>query len=211
MPGSGCEPEALRVRVWRRSEWDFERVFRALVQLVQRPNVRGESFLQASRIDPSRWTHRAISRSCLWVMHIKDPGKGFRSWCDGSSDRSFMWWTHWAISRSSQCSTTGVSCLWVMHIKDPLLLIRKSSPCGSSRFSFSILHGVDPLSYFSFQPMLHDWCNKGCGMCYPVCGVMHIKYPLLLIRKSSPCGGSRFPFSMSEWSFTICMTPHNCK
>ena len=34
----------------------------------------------------------------------------------------------------------------------------------------SILHGVDPLSYFSFQPVLHDWCNKGCGMCYPVCG-----------------------------------------
>ena len=32
----------------------------------------------------------------------------------------------------------------------------------------SILHGVDPLSYFSFQPVLHDWCNKGCGMCYPV-------------------------------------------
>ena len=25
----------------------------------------------------------------------------------------------------------------------------------------SILHGVDPLSYF-------DWCNKGRGMCYPV-------------------------------------------
>ena len=24
-----------------------------------------------------------------------------------------------------------------------------------------ILHGVDPLSYFSFQPVLHDWCNKG--------------------------------------------------
>ena len=32
----------------------------------------------------------------------------------------------------------------------------------------SILHGVDPLSYFSFQPVLHDWCNKGRGMCYPV-------------------------------------------
>ena len=28
---------------------------------------------------------------------------------------------------------------------------------------------VDPLRYFSFQPVLHDWCNKGCGMCYPVC------------------------------------------
>ena len=27
---------------------------------------------------------------------------------------------------------------------------------------------VDPLTYFWFQPELHDWCNKGCGMCYPV-------------------------------------------
>ena len=51
----------------------------------------------------------------------------------------------------------------------------------------SILHGVDPLSYFSFQPELDDWCNKGCGMCYPVCGMVHIKEPLLLIGKSSPC------------------------
>ena len=40
---------------------------------------------------------------------------------------------------------------------------------------------VEPLSYFLFQPVLHDWCNKGCGMCYPVCGMMHIKEPLLLI------------------------------
>ena len=47
----------------------------------------------------------------------------------------------------------------------------------------SILHGVDPLSYFSFQPVLHDWCNKGRGMCYPVCGMLHIKDPLLLNRK----------------------------
>ena len=45
----------------------------------------------------------------------------------------------------------------------------------------SILHGVDPLSYFSFQPVLHDWCNKGRGMCYPVCGMVHIKEPLLSI------------------------------
>ena len=65
--------------------------------------------------------------------------------------------------------------------------------------------------YFSFQPVLHDWCNKGCGMCYPVCGMMHIKEPLLLIGKSSPCGGSGFPFSLSEWSFTICLMPYNRK
>ena len=73
----------------------------------------------------------------------------------------------------------------------------------------SILHGVDPLSYFSVQPVLHDWCNKGCGMCYPVCGMVHIKEPLLLIDKSSLCGGSGFPFSLSEWSLTICLTPYN--
>ena len=55
------------------------------------------------------------------------------------------------------------------------------------------------------EPVLHDWCNKGCGMCYPVCGMMHIKDPLLLIGKSSPSGGSGFPLSLSEWSFTICI------
>ena len=91
---------------------------------------------------------------------LEGRGKCVRSWCDGSSDRSFM---------------------------------------------------VDSLSYFSFQPVLHDWCNKGCGMCYPVCGMVHIKEPLLLIGKSSPCGGSRFPLSLSEWSFTICLTLYNRK
>ena len=75
----------------------------------------------------------------------------------------------------------------------------------------SILHGVDPLSYLSFQPVLHDWCNKGCGMCYPLCGMVHIKEPFLLIGKSSLCGGSGFPFSLSEWSLTICLRPYNCK
>ena len=87
-------------------------------------------------------------------------GKSVRSWCDGSSDRSFM---------------------------------------------------VDQVSYFSFQPVPHDLCDKGRGMCYPVCGMVHIKEPLLLIGKSSPCGGSGFSLSLSEWSFTICLTPYNRK
>ena len=73
------------------------------------------------------------------------------------------------------------------------------------------LHGVDPLSYFSFQPVLHDWCNKGRGMCYPVCGMVHIKEPLLLIGKSILCSGSGFPLSLSEWSLTTCLTPYNRK
>ena len=74
----------------------------------------------------------------------------------------------------------------------------------------SILDVVNPLSYFSFQPVLHDWCTNGRGMCYPVCGMVHIKEPCLLIEKSSLCGGSGFPLSLSEWSFTICLTPYNC-
>ena len=59
----------------------------------------------------------------------------------------------------------------------------------------------------------HDWCNKGRGMCYPVCGMVHIKESLLLIGKSSPSGGSGFPFSLPEWYFTIilCPTPYNRK
>ena len=62
---------------------------------------------------------------------------------------------------------------------------------------------VDPFSYLSFQPLLHDCCNKGRGICYPICGMMHIKEPLLLIGKSRLCGGSGFPFSLSEWSDVI--------
>ena len=41
---------------------------------------------------------------------------------------------------------------------------------------------------------------------HPVCGMVHIKEPLLLIDKSSLCGGSGFPFSLSEWSLTIIMS-----
>ena len=62
---------------------------------------------------------------------------------------------------------------------------------------------------YSFQPVLHDWCTKGRGMCYPVCWMVHIKEAILLIGKSSLCGGSGFPFSLSEWSLTICLTPYN--
>ena len=48
-------------------------------------------------------------------------------------------------------------------------------------------------------------------LCYSVCGMVHIKEPLLLIGKSNPCGGSRFHLSLSECSFNICPTPYNRK
>ena len=37
----------------------------------------------------------------VYIQLMKLRGKTIRSWCDGSSDRSFMGCTHWAISRSS--------------------------------------------------------------------------------------------------------------
>ena len=41
-------------------------------------------------------------------------------------------------------------------------------------------------------------------MCYPVCGMVHIKDPLLLFKMSNPCSdGSRFHLLLSEWFFTI--------
>ena len=71
------------------------------------------------------------------------------------------WWTHWAISRSSQCSTIGVTkavvCVilsGMMHIKEPLLLIEKSSPCGGSGL---------PLS----GPLPYVWCHIAVNeMCW---------------------------------------------
>ena len=81
-----------------------------------------------------------------------------------------------------------------LHIS--VILLSPSAKCSSAVRAFA--HGasdqsfmVDPLSYFSFQPVFHE--------------------SFLLIGKSSPCGSSRFPFSLSEWSFTICLTSYNRK
>ena len=41
-------------------------------------------------------------------------------------------------------------------------------------------------------------------VCVILCVMIHIKEPLLLIGKSSPCGSSGFPLSVYEWSFTKC-------
>ena len=63
-------------------------------------------------------------------------------------------------------------------------------------------HRIDP-SWREPIEIFIDWCNKGRGMCYPFCGMVHIKEPLMLIGKSRLCGGSRFPFSLSEWFLTM--------
>ena len=100
-----------------------------------------------SKISMTSMTKHARSGQCYSFsiregVRCSSVVKSVRSWCNGSLDRSFM---------------------------------------------------VDPLKYSSFHQ-----CNKGHCMCYPVCGMIHIKEPLLLIRKSSPCGSTRFPLLLSE-------------
>ena len=65
---------------------------------------------------------------------------------------------------------------------------------------------VDPLSYFSFHPVHHDWFNKGCGMCYPVCGMVHIKDHLLLIEGVAHVAAGGFLSRNLNGS----STPYNC-
>ena len=36
-----------------------------------------------------------------------------------------------------------------------------------------------PIELYSFPSVLHNWCNKGRVMYYSVCGMVHIKEPLL--------------------------------
>ena len=53
---------------------------------------------------------------------------------------------------------------------------------GSSDRSFM----VDPLSYSRSSQCSMTGVKKGRGMCYPVCGMMHIKRTLATIRKELP-------------------------
>ena len=62
---------------------------------------------------------------------------------------------------------------------------------------------VEPLSYFSFQPVLHNWCNKGCGMYHPV--RINI-FSEIVVHEAVASFLSHY-----EWSFTICPTPNNSK
>ena len=53
-------------------------------------------------------------------------------------------------------------------------------------------HRIDPSWWTHSAIFPSSQCSttgviKVVVMCYPVCGMMHIKQPLLLIGKSSPC------------------------
>ena len=45
---------------------------------------------------------------------------------------------------------------------------------GRGQEAFITKHSLFSL-YFSLEPVPHDWCNKGCGMYYHVCEMVHLK------------------------------------
>ena len=67
------------------------------------------------------------------------------------------------------------------------------------------------MKYILFIAQINPVEVIGRGMCYPVCRMVHIKEPLLLIGKSSPCGSTGFLSRYLEWSSTICPMPYNRK
>ena len=77
--------------------------------------------------------------------------------------------------------------------------------CVSNYFLQSRAHDIaNQFKVNNFQASngwLHHWKERYSGR----------KQPLLLIGKSSPCGSSGFPLSLSEWSFTICVMPYSHK
>ena len=93
-----------------------------------------------------------------------------------------LWWTHCAISHSSQFSTIGITKAVVCVLLSVGWSLVRAFAHGAMG------HRIDPLYYFSFQCSTMD--NKSHCMYYPVCGMAHLKEPLLLFKKSSPCSSN---------------------
>ena len=85
----------------------------------------------------SRFLDKRAALAIFFILSRSGPLKNHLSCTAGLFlDRSFMV-DPLTISRSSQCSTTGVTKAGYMlsrHIKEPFLLIGKSCPCDSSDF-----------------------------------------------------------------------------
>ena len=94
------------------------------------------------------------------------------------------------------CYSKRVAVKWQQQLLVlPLSVVRNTVP---------FLHTNIQLVYGSslpqsFQPVLHDWCNKGHGMCYPVCGMVHACCYSKRVAREVAAAASRSP---SLWSLT---------
>ena len=82
--------------------------------------------------------------------------------------------------------------------------------CMSDCLSVSLsMSSHRPFSYVCSSPGSTTGVPKGCCISYPVCGMVHIKDPLLMSKSSQWNFGSWFPLSLSLG--VIYPTPHEHK
>ena len=58
---------------------------------------------------------------------------------------------------------------------------------------------LDWPSSLSFQLVLYDWCNKGCGMYHPVCGLAHNKKPYCWLERVAHVAVCFFSLSLFHY------------
>ena len=90
-------------------------------------------------------------------------------------------------------------------------IVREETCCRYIDYSFRLAARVLLYAPFHRHGALAGMTGITKAVACVILSVIHIKEPLLLIGKSSPCGGRGFPLSLSEWSFTICLMPYNRK
>ena len=123
-------------------------------------------------------------------------------WSDYRGSQGSNW-----FMGNSYCTNLHSLCLSVFFFLSFFFFLLSLFRARCSSMVRAFVHGamgrrIDP-SWWT------HWAISRSSQCYSVCGMVHIKEPLLLIGKSGPCGGSGFPLSLSEWSFTICLKEGN--
>ena len=189
------------------------------------------------------WTSRLLGVRCSSVVSVfAHSAMGCR--IDPS------WWTHRAISCSSQCSMTDVTrsmvCVilpvgweremfyWTTHSTHfiygymasyiwlrTILIVRKEPRCRHIGYSYQLTARV-----LLYAPS-HRQDNTYHGLCYisrgalagtrnssmgpPHEGSIHERTLYLWATSRSPCGSSWFLLLLFQWSFTICLMPYKLK
>ena len=69
---------------------------------------------------------------------------------------------------------------------------------------------IHPPIYIYIHPFIYDsdWCNKSHDVCYPVCGMVHIKETFYMTERVAHVVVAACFISLSEFPFTICPMPY---
>ena len=145
------------------------------------------------------WLEREIAQ---WVHPMKDR----------PDDPSHHEWTCGTQSGIHfPFSLVEVRLVTAHRLSNLVLLVTSDISANLGNFRFSVqsrMFSYAKGSSLSFQPVLHNRSNKGHGMCYSVCEMVHIKYPLLLIGKSSPWSSPSSQYStIGLTKAMVCIIP----